>query len=83
MSTGEREQLLAFCEKLGAAPKQAATMADQLLKRCDQLVAGRGWTRVRAMEHLLTVLVKGRAGETVPGFEGGRPPGPSGGTSDK
>jgi hypothetical protein len=28
------------------------------------------------MEHLLTVLVKGRNGETVPGFEGGRPPDP-------
>ena len=61
MSLGEREQLLALCEKLGAAPEQAAAMADQLIKRCDQLVAGRGWTRVQAMEHLLTVLVKGRA----------------------
>lgn len=49
-------------------------MADQLLKRCDQLVAERGWERVRAMDHLLTVLVKGRNGESVPGFEGGRPP---------
>lgn len=70
----EREQLLALCEKLGATPAQAAAMVDQLLKRCDQLVAERGWTRLHAMEHLLTVLVKGRAGETVPGFEGGRPP---------
>ena len=58
----EREQLLALCAKLGATPPQAATMADQLLKR------------VRAMDHLLTVLVRGRNGETVPGFEGGRPP---------
>ena len=74
MNTGEREQLQALCERLGAAPAQAAAMADQLLKRCDQLVAERGWTRVRAMEHLLTVLVKGRGGETVPGFEGGIPP---------
>jgi hypothetical protein len=71
----EREQLLALCAKLGATPAQAATMADQLIKRCDQLVAERGWARVRAMEHLLTVLVRGRNGETVPGFEGGRPPG--------
>ena len=70
----EREQLLALCAKLGATPPQAATMADQLIKRCDQLVAERGWERVRAMEHLLLVLVKGRNGETVPGFEGGRPP---------
>lgn len=69
----EREQLLALCERLGAAPPQASAMADQLLKRCDQLVAERGWARVQAMEHLLTVLVKGRAGEAVPGFEGGRP----------
>lgn len=70
----EREQLLALCAKLGATPPQAAAMTDQLIKRCDQLVAERGWDRVRAMEHLLTVLVRGRNGETVPGFEGGRPP---------
>ena len=72
----EREQLLALCARLGAAPAQAAAMSDQLIKRCDQLVAERGWLRVRAMEHLLTVLVKGRNGETVPGFEGGPPPSP-------
>ena len=76
MSTGEREQLLALCVRMGATPAQAAAMSDQLLKRCDQLVAERGWTREKAMEHLLTVLVKGRNGETVPGFEGGRPPEP-------
>jgi hypothetical protein len=77
MNLTEREQLLALCERMGATPTQAAAMSDQLLKRCDQLVVERGWTRVRAMEHLLTVLVKGRNGETVPGFEGGRPPDPS------
>jgi hypothetical protein len=70
----ERDQLLALCGRLGATPPQAATMADQLLKRCDQLVADRGWTRVQAMEHLLTVLVRGRSGETAPGFEAGKPP---------
>ena len=74
MSANERDQLVALCGRLGAAPTQAAAMADQLLKRCDQLVAERGWTRPQAMQHLLTVLVKGRNGETVPGFEGGRPP---------
>ncbi len=71
---GEREQLIALCRRMGAGEAQAAAMSDQLLKRCTQLVAERGWTRVRAMEHLLTVLVKGRNGETVPGFEGGAPP---------
>jgi hypothetical protein len=70
----ERDQLLALCARLGAAPAQAATLTDQLLKRCDQLVAERGLTRVQAMEHLLTLLVRGRAGETAPGFEGTRPP---------
>jgi hypothetical protein len=74
MNTPEREQLVTLCARMGATPTQAAAMSDQLLKRCEQLVAERGWTRVRAMEHLLTVLVKGRNGETVPGFEGGRPP---------
>lgn len=72
----ERDQLLALCTRLGATSAQAAAMSDQLLKRCAQLVAERGWTRERAMEHLLTVLVKGRNGDTVPGFEGGPPPPP-------
>jgi hypothetical protein len=70
----EREQLVALCNRLGAEGAQAATMADQLLKRCEQLVAERGWTRVQAMEHLLSLVVKGRSGETAPGFEGGKPP---------
>lgn len=70
----EREQLLALCGRLGASASQAAAMTDQLLKRCEQLVAERGWTRVQAMEHLLTLLVRGRNGETIPGFEGGKPP---------
>ena len=70
----EREQLVALCSRLGAAGAQAATMADQLVKRCDQLVAERGWTRMQAMEHLLSLVVKGRSGETIPGFEGGKPP---------
>jgi hypothetical protein len=73
----EREQLLALCTRLGASPAQATTMTDQLLKRCDQLVAERGLTRVLAMEHLLTLLVRGRSGETAPGFEGTQPPPPS------
>ena len=70
----EREQLVALCSRLGANSPQASTMADQLLKRCDQLVAERGWTRMQAMEHLLSLVVKGRSGETIPGFEGGKPP---------
>lgn len=70
----ERDQLLSLCARLGASPAQATTMADQLLKRCDQLVADRGWTRVQAMEHLLTLVMRGRSGETAPGFEGGKPP---------
>ena len=37
----EREQLILLCGKLGANPVQGAAMADQLIKRCDQLVAER------------------------------------------
>jgi hypothetical protein len=73
-AAGERERLVGLCRRMGAGEAQAVAMTDQLLKRCAQLVAERGWTRVRAMEHLLTVLVKGRNGDTVPGFEGGKPP---------
>jgi hypothetical protein len=68
----EQEQLQALCERLGAPPAQAATMAAQLSKRADQLARERGITREAAMKHLLTVLVKGRQGEVPDDFP---PPG--------
>jgi len=67
----ERDQLIQLCTKLGAPnAAAAATMADQLLKRCDQLVAQRGISRVEAMSHLLQLVTKGAQGEAPPGFEG-------------
>lgn len=60
----EHEQLVALCEKMGAAAPQAEIMARQLAKRADQLSAERGITRIEAMAHLLQVLVKGRNGES-------------------
>ena len=66
----ERESLVRLCENLGAAPTQAAVMADQVLKRCDQLVAERGVSRVQAMQYLLELLTKGARGEVPAGFEG-------------
>lgn len=67
----EREQLILLCSKLGApTPAAAATMADQLSKRCDQLMAQRGLSRVEAMAYLLQLVTKGAQGETPPGFEG-------------
>jgi len=59
----EHEQLVQLCEKMGAPRSQAETMARQLAKRADQLVATRGISRIEAMGHLLKVLVKGRNGE--------------------
>lgn len=59
----ESEQLIRLCERLGAAPAQAAVMAAQLRKRAEQLSAERGITREAAMKYLLEVLVKGRHGE--------------------
>lgn len=77
----ELEQLTALCRGLGASPAQARTMAAQLLKRADQLVAERGLTREAALSHLLDVVVKGRAGEVPPGFDapgsGGKTGGPA------
>jgi hypothetical protein len=64
----EQEQLEALCVKLGSSPAQAATMAAQLLKRATRLAAERGITREAALAHLLNVVVKGRNGETPPGF---------------
>jgi hypothetical protein len=63
----ELERVTELCRRLGAPEAQAATMAAQLLKRADQLVAERGITRVEAMQHLLQVLVEGRAGRVPPG----------------
>ncbi|MBW8782684.1 MAG: hypothetical protein JF599_12485 [Verrucomicrobia bacterium] len=66
----ERDQLIQLCSRLGASPAAAATMADQLLKRCDQLAAQRGIPRPEAMAYLLELVTKGSQGEAPPGFEG-------------
>ena len=63
------ENVTALCERLGAAPKQAAVMAAQLLKRADQLAVERGIPREQALAGLLEVLVKGRAGEVPKSFQ--------------
>lgn len=67
----EREQLIQLCTKLGAPnAAAAATMADQLSKRCDQIAEQRGVSRVEAMGYLLQLVTKGARGEAPPGFEG-------------
>jgi hypothetical protein len=66
----EHEQLAQLCLKLGADRVQAGTLAAQLAKRADQLVAERGISRAEAMVHLLELVTKGRRGETPHGFEG-------------
>ena len=70
----EDEQLRALCERLGASPAQAATMAAQLLKRAGQLAIERGITREASLAHMLNVLVKGSSGEVPADFP--PPPGP-------
>ena len=74
----EHEQLKQLCERLGAPPVQAATMAAQLLKRADQLAIERGVSREAALKGLLEVVVKGRAGEVPSQFGPSSPPGPDG-----
>ncbi len=59
----ELEQLTQLCQRLGAAPEQAATMAAQLQKRADQLAGERRIAREEAMKYLLELVVKGRHGE--------------------
>jgi len=58
----ELQQLTQLCERLGAPPAQAATMAAQLLKRAGQLATERGTTREAELTRLLDLVVKGRAG---------------------
>ena len=72
----EHEQLTLLCERLGAPPAQAATMAAQLLKRADQLAVERGTTREAALQRLLELLVKGRSGEVPAEFAPPPPPSP-------
>lgn len=58
-----------LCERLGAPPAQAATMAAQLLKRAEQISAERKITREAAMAQLLQILVEGRQGNVPPAFQ--------------
>lgn len=70
----EEDQLAQLCERLGAAPGQAATMAAQLLKRADQLALERGIERTAALAYLIDLVIKARSGEAPPGFPPTRPP---------
>lgn len=67
------ERVTQLCEKLGAPPAQAATMAAQLLKRAEQISAERGITREAAMAQLLQILVEGRQGNVPPAFKPSAP----------
>lgn len=60
----EVEMLTEVCVKLGAAEAQARTMAEQLLKRADQLADERGTAREEALRHLLELVVAGREGRS-------------------
>ncbi len=73
----EHEQLVLLFSRLGANERQAGVMADQTIKRCDQMVAERGMSRMDAMAHLLKLVTKGSQGEAPPGFEGVRKPPPT------
>ncbi len=65
----EIEKIAVICQRLGAPPEQAATMARQLLKRADQIAAERGLSRATALAQLLQILVEGRQGNVPPGFK--------------
>jgi hypothetical protein len=62
MNPTELEQLSALCQRLGAPPAQAETMARQLLKRADQLALERKISREQAMAQLLELVIRGREG---------------------
>jgi hypothetical protein len=70
----ELDQLTQLCERLGANPQQARTMATQLIKRADQIAIERGIAREVALRELLEVVVKGRAGEVPARFAPPVPP---------
>lgn len=64
----EVSKLAEFCQRLGASPQQAETMARQLLKRADQLAIERNQSREASLDYLLRLVMKGSAGELPPEF---------------
>jgi hypothetical protein len=67
----ELTRLTELCVKLGASRAQAGAMAQQMMKRADQLAAQRGQSREEAMTYLLRLVAQGRGGEVPKEF---RPP---------
>lgn len=68
----EVARLTLVCERLGAPKLQAQTMAQQLLKRADQLAVERNQTREQALDWLLRLTIQGRQGQ-VPSEDGASP----------
>ena len=64
----EVSKLAEFCQRLGAPPQQAETMARQLLKRADQLAVERNQSREACLDYLLRLVMKGSSGELPPEF---------------
>ena len=64
----ELTKLTELCRKLGAEPQQAGVMAQQLLKRADQLAVERKQSREECMTYLLRLVVQGSAGQVPPAF---------------
>ena len=64
----ELAKLAAYCLKLGAPPRQAETMARQLLKRAEQLAVERKQSQEEAMTYLLRLVAQGSTGEVPKEF---------------
>ena len=62
----ELTKLTAYCQSLGASRQQAGTMAQQLLKRADQLAVQRGQSREESMAYLLRLVAQGSSGQVPP-----------------
>ncbi len=70
----EEKKLAVICQRLGAPPAQAATMAAQLWKRSEQLARERGIERAAALAYLVELVMRGRNGEAPPDFPPPRAP---------
>ncbi len=64
----ELTKLTEYCRTLGATPQQALIMAQQLLKRADQLAMDRKQSREECMAYLLRLMTQGNAGLVPPEF---------------
>jgi 5,10-methenyltetrahydromethanopterin hydrogenase len=66
----EEQKVARIFVGMGAGSDQAVRMAQQILKRAEQLMVERGLSKLEALDHLLRIATSGAQGTPPIGFEG-------------